>query len=213
MKPGHSILLGAWLTILLNLLMAFGCIGMFLRMAPLIDELNTSNLSSLGACREMLSVLATQDSGETAQGVFRKALTEARANVTETGESELVDRISTKFAGGLDNEINRIELIRLINELAERNRAAVAEAAQNARHFGIGGAWGVVFMALGIFTVGIMFKRRMARELARPLSEIDAVLEARHNGDKLRRCCLPSPSRPVAQVFNGINEVLDDADR
>jgi len=47
MQLGKGITLGLWLLIGLNMLMAFGSIGIFLRMAPAIELINFRNARSL----------------------------------------------------------------------------------------------------------------------------------------------------------------------
>ena len=83
------------------------------------------------------------------------------------------------------------------------------EAEARARHLGTAGAWGVVFMALTVFVVGLLFKRALYRNLVAPLEEVDNVLAARRNGNRMRRCNTIDMPRDVRRVLGDINDVLD----
>src|SRR5574344_369041 len=94
MKTGHSVRMAVWLLIGINLLMAYGCVWIFMRMAPVIVEINDRNLRSMGACEEMLEVLSSRDGAE-GYAVFQLALAKARNNVTEKDEAPALSRIAT----------------------------------------------------------------------------------------------------------------------
>ena len=161
-------------------------------MTPAIEEILSRNGQSLEACEEMFAVLAEAPAdpagGAGFRDNFRQALLRAEANVTEKEEPQA------------------LEVIRL---LAASNRRAMIEAEARARHLGTAGAWGVVFMALTVFVVGLLFKRALYRNLVAPLEEVDNVLAARRNGDRMRRCNTIDMPRDVRRVLGDINDVLD----
>jgi len=57
--------------------------------------------------------------------------------------------------------------------------------------------------------VGLLFKRALYRNLVAPLEEVDNVLAARRNGDRMRRCNTIDMPRDVRRVLGDINDVLD----
>jgi hypothetical protein len=96
-KFAQSVKLGAWFLISLNLMMAFGSIWVFMRMAPAIEIIIEQNERSLEACEEMLSilVLVNPSSKDTAQleSRFLNALNRADKNITEKEEPIAIDAI------------------------------------------------------------------------------------------------------------------------
>jgi len=209
--------IGAWLLVGLNLLMAFGVIGLFTRMAPAIAVIIERNERSLQACAGMLTILA--EAGETPftdemRRRFLQTLDEAGGNATESGEAETVARIRAVAPAALAGDAAaRSGLIEGINQLYRINVKAMAAADGRAQHLGRAGAWGVVVMAALVFTAGLIFIRNFTRRLAAPLEEIHDVIRARERGDLLRRCIGNgdgSVSRDIQAIFNGLNAVLDE---
>ena len=216
MRLAQAIQFGGWLIIAINLLMALGCIGIFMRMAPAVDEINLRNYRSLEACEVMLDVLAESDGTVDAAQLerFRDALNLARENVTEAGEGEAIRRVSQYYPGALLREkAARVETLTAIRDLSTHNREAMATAAAAVRQLGMAGAWGVVFMALLVLLAGLLFKRRLTRNLVVPLEEIKTVIAANRAGDLRRRCSGADLPRDVEAVFNEVNELLDRSER
>ncbi len=216
MRLAQAIQFGGWLIIAINLLMALGCIGIFMRMAPAVEEINLRNYRSLEACEVMLDVLAESDGTVDAalQERFRNALSLARANVTEAGEGEAIQRISRNYQAALRRENPaRTATLTAIRDLSTHNREAMVKAAAAVRQLGMAGAWGVVFMALLVLLAGLLFKRRLARNLVVPLEEIKTVIAANRAGDLRRRCSGADLPRDVEAVFNEVNELLDRSER
>jgi len=214
MRFAQSIRIGVWLLIGLNLLMALGSIWIFMRMAPAIEVIIDRNERSLQACEEMLASLAmiTDDSAanEVLKANFEDALKRAQNNITEKDEPAALKSIGADFdAAFLGNMASRSKTISAIILLGKINREAMIEADQRARQFGYAGAWGVVFMAVGVFFAGMLFKRSLFRNLVKPLEEIHTVISARRKGDIMRRCTGADLPRDVKIVFNDINEFLD----
>lgn len=216
MRLAQAIQFGGWLIIAINLLMALGCIGIFMRMAPAVEEINLRNYRSLEACEVMLDVLAESDGTVDAALLerFRDALSLARANVTESGEGEAIQRISRNYQAALRRENPaRTATLTAIRDLSTHNREAMVKAAAAVRQLGMAGAWGVVFMALLVLLAGLLFKRRLARNLVVPLEEIKTVIAANRAGDLRRRCSGADLPRDVEAVFNEVNELLDRSER
>jgi methyl-accepting chemotaxis protein len=214
MKLAQAVKLGAWFLIALNILMAFGSIWIFMRMAPAIEVIIAQNQVSLEASEEMLAALLTKDkpgSGTVGSlASFRHALGRAKNNITEKEEPGVLDRIDQNFEKAFKgNDIALYQTVDAIVELGEINRAAMRRADVKAQQLGYAGAWGVVFMATVTFVVGMVFLRSMKKNLSEPMQEIDAVVTAFRKGDMMRRCSMKRPPRSIKQIFGNINELLD----
>lgn len=214
MKLAQSVRLGAWFLIALNLVMAFGSIWVFMRMAPAIEIIIEQNERSLHACEEMLSNLALVDQSaknvDQLQSEFLKALQRAKNNITEKEEPIAIESISQNyiqaFAGDLESKKRTVTAIQ---QLSQINRSAMVTADRKARQFGNAGAWGIVFMASAVFMVGMLFMKGMKRSLIKPLEEIHSVIQAVKTGDKMRRCTGPDAPQDIRNIFGGLNDILD----
>lgn len=214
MKLAQSVRLGALFLIVLNLVMAFGSIWVFMRMAPAIETIIDRNEKSLHACEEMLSVLATMNSSQKnhaeSKEKFEIALGRATSNITEKEESIALDNVRKNYAQAFEANPEGIkQTVADILHLAEINRGAMVVADWKARQFVTAGAWGIVFMASVVFMIGMLFMQGMKRTLIRPLEEMHSVMLAIKNGDHIRRCTGPDAPRDIKVIYNGINELLD----
>lgn len=214
MRLAHAVRVGSWVLVGLNLLMAVGAIAIFSRMAPAIAVIIDQNDRTLQACEDMLSILAHVGNGscfsaEEEQN-FRKALTRAKDNITESEEPLVLKRIESHlqplFAG---DRSTRGQTIDTILHLGAINRNAMTVADRHAQHLGRTGAWGVAFMSMSAFLAGVVFIRNLTRRVVIPLEEIHTVIKAHRNGETMRRCTGVDLAQDMAAVFTGINEILD----
>ncbi|MDH3347364.1 MAG: hypothetical protein OEM02_04580 [Desulfobulbaceae bacterium] len=214
MKIAQSVRMGAWLLIGLNLLMALGSIWVFTRMSPAIEVIIARNENSLQACEQMLAILAmaSLDTDNKAEqtAIFSEALEWARYNITEQEERTAIETVEQNFNMALHGKPMEIKrTVAAITLLGKINREAMIKADQKAKQVGSAGAWGVVFMAAGVFFVGMLFKRSLNSGLVKPLEEIHAVISAQRNGDTMRRCTGVDLPKDVKTVFDGFNDYLD----
>jgi nitrate/nitrite-specific signal transduction histidine kinase len=214
MKLAQSVKLGAWFLIALNLIMAFGSIWVFMRMAPAIEIIIEQNERSLEACEEMLSilVLANQSAKDVTQleSRFLNALNRANNNITEKEEPTVIDAIRKNYREAFSvNFESQKKTVSAILQLAEINRNAMVVADRKARRLGNAGAWGIVFMASAVFMVGMLFIRGLRRSLVKPLEEIHSVIQAVKTGDNMRRCTGPDAPQDIRTIFGGFNDILD----
>lgn len=209
----HSVKFGAWVVILLNLLMAFGSIWIFMRMAPAIEVIIARNVVSLEATEEMLAILSLTDklpAGSAAGQNFRQALERAKNNITEAEEAQLLTRVEGLQAASFAGEENaRLELVNTLVELGRTNRSAMRAADVRAQQLGLGGAWTVVFMASAAFLVSMLFLRGLKKNLLLPLEEIHAAVTAFHSGDTMRRCSHKNAPKAMQPLMLRINELMD----
>jgi hypothetical protein len=214
MKLAQSVRWGAWIIVVLNLMMAFGSIWIFMRMAPAIEKIIEQNERSLHACEEMLASLAlfdqsAQDAGRL-RSEFSEALNRARNNITEKEEPMAIEAIGQHSAEAFEgNPEGKRKTVAAIQRLSQINRTAMVTADQKARQFGNAGAWGIVFMASAVFLVGMVVMRGLMRSLVNPLAEIHSVIQAFKSGDKMRRCTGPGLPRDIRFVFEEFNTILD----
>lgn len=214
MRLSLSVRMGAWLLMGLNLLMALGCIWIFMRMAPAIAIIIERNEKSLQACEEMISLLALAT--DPAQDIpalkasFKAAYDRAETNITEPDEPAALAIISEGFETAFKNDLpSRRSVISAIIQLGNINRQAMIQEDIRAQQFGTAGAWGVVFMAISVFVIGLVFHRSLVRSLVMPMEEMHTVITACRSGDRMRRCTGSDLPREIRSVFDGINELLD----
>ena len=214
MKLAQLVWLGAWLLIGLNLLMAFGSIWVFMRMSPAIETIIDRNVTSLQTCEEMLASLVrvngNQSDTKLLRDSFLAALNKAQHNITEEDEPDAIKSISQSYEKAFEGDVVEVKkTVNAVLRLGAINRAAMVAEARKARQFGNAGAWGIVFMATAVFLVGMLFIRRLKRNLINPLEEIHSVTAAIRNGDTMRRCTGTSLPKEISQVFSELNEILD----
>ncbi len=214
MRLSQSVRLGASILVALNLLMAFGSIWVFMRMAPAIEIIIDQNARSLHACEEMLSSLALanrlEDDTASLEQSFSSALDRARGNITDPDEPDVLETIKTHYAKAFSGDTGaRKKTVSAIRQLSEINREAMVRADWKARQFGNAGAWGIVFMATAVFLVGMLFLRGLTRNLVKPMEEIHSVIQGIARGDTMRRCTGADMPQDIKKVFNGINDLLD----
>ena len=212
MKLARSLKMGAWLLVGLNLLMALGSIWVFMRMTPAIEVIIARNERSLQASEDMLLVLATGDRDKSAaQYLFNAALLRAQENITEPQEAEWVGTITINFSAAIyGDQSARASVLSALVHLAQINREAMVSADKRAKQYGYAGAWGVVFMALAVFAAALLFMRSMRNNLIEPLEQINDVVSAHLEGDTIRRCATGNTYRDIKNVYEGLNELLDN---
>jgi hypothetical protein len=213
MRLAHGVRLGAWLLVGLNLIMAFASVGIFMRMAPAITTIIERNERSLQACEDMLASLALVDTTARADDLraqFDAALVRAQNNITEADEQGVLDLIEVSSAAAFAGDLTaRQQAVAAIVRLGKINREAMIAADSRARQLGYAGAWGIVFMATCAFLVAMIFIRGLSRRVVMPLEEIHTVIAAQRQGDTMRRCTGGELSPDMREVYNGINEILD----
>jgi hypothetical protein len=134
MRLAHAVRVGSWVLVGLNLLMAVGAIAIFSRMAPAIAVIIDQNDRTLQACEDMLSILAHVGNGSCFSAEeeqdFRKALTRAKDNITESEEPLVLKRIESHlqplFAGDRSTRGQTIDTILHLGAI-NRNAMTVAD--------------------------------------------------------------------------------------
>jgi len=198
----------------LNVALAFGSIGLFVRMGPAIERILEENVDSLVAAEDILAELAESGGdGATPAGRARAvdALRRAKANVTEASEMPVLDAIAehldTALAG---DQAARILVVSKIEALMRINRAAMHAVDVEAQRLGSGGAWAAAFVGFASFALSLIVIARIRSRVIRPLAELHEVLEAVREGDRHRRCRPSHAPEELRQVSAGVNALLDE---
>lgn len=197
----------------LNLLLAFGAIGLFVRMGPAIERILRENVASIDAAEEILIEFATASGGMTPEGRGRveTALKTIRTNVTEADESPVIARIEQRLDGAARGDAEaRTAVIEDLRRLIAINRKAMTAVDEEARRLGAGGAWAAVFVGALSFGLSLLVIVLLRRRLLEPLLELHAVLAAARGGDRFRRCRAFDAAIEVKQAAQSVNTLLDE---
>ncbi|MCB9692260.1 MAG: hypothetical protein H6736_10645 [Alphaproteobacteria bacterium] len=191
----------------LQLLTSAAGIALLARMSPAVEEILTQNVYSTEAVEAMLGARVLHD-----EPGFTTALERARGNITEPEETELLARIERAHAaeaapGGEER------LVADLHTLGEVNRLSMVRADERARSLGLAGAWAMALLGVAGFGVTLAVYRRMERRLLATVVEVDAVLEAARQGDRMRRCVPVSRLEHEHRLAANLNWLLERAER
>jgi hypothetical protein len=208
-----SLMMGS--LVLLNVLLAFGVIGLLVRMGPAIERILQENVYSVVAAEEILVELASSPPGITppaaATARIDAALARAKSNVTEPAELPILARIDASLAAERAGAPGaRGALVGAVKDLIEINQRAMGKVDREAQQLGRAGAWAAVLVGLLSFMLSLFVLGRMRRRFAAPLLELHAVLEAALVGERFRRCQHRDAPVEVRRVLASVNRILDD---
>lgn len=200
--------------VLLNLLLAFGSIGLLARMGPAIERILQENVYSIIAAEEILGELARAGGEQLdpqAQLRIRTSLDRLRQNVTEEAERPalraLDNHLPQAFAGA---QQARKRAVGDVRRLIKINREAMRRVDEDARRLGTAGAWTAVLIGFASFLSSLFVVVRLQRRLVWPLVDLYQVLESAREGERLRRCRPAEAPREVQQVTGAVNRLLDE---
>ena len=214
MELRRELLLTIGALVLLNLFLAFGAIGLFVRMGPAIERILQENVYSTIAAEEMLAELA-EAGGETltpeARARVGQALDNAKRNVTEEEEPPVLAALERALPSAMEVEPDgRRQAVASVRQLIQINRDAMRKVDEEARRLGGAGAWAAVFVGFVSFLLSVFVVVRLQKRVVRPLVDLHQVLEGAREGDRLRRCRLADAPREVIQVTQAVNRLLDE---
>lgn len=205
LRLGIAFLLG------LQVVISFVAIGLLSRLSPAIDRILQENVYSIESAEQMLQALARHREGEPLDPAFGDALGRARANITEPGEREILDRIESESAALVAGDMPAYErTFTALEELIRENRAAMLATRDSARRLSVAGAWAAVLLAMLAFASGVVIAFRIERRIVEPLDEVFAVIKANDAGDAYRRCQLREAPGELREVMEALNELLDE---
>lgn len=214
MELQRELLLTVGALVLLNILLAFGAIGLFVRMGPAIERILQENVYSIGAAEQMLVTLA--ELGDAAVSAERRrhiedALQRAKNNVTEAEEVPVLQAIEQHLGAVIAGERDaKVKAVREIWRLIIINRDAMVKVDTEAQRLGVAGAWAAVFVGFLSFAVSLLVVNRLRRRFVMPLIEIHEVFDTVRRGERYRRCRMHDAPGEVMQVMQSVNMLLDD---
>jgi len=198
----------------LQIVTAFGAIGLLGRMSPAIEQILDENVASNEAAEEMLAVLALGPEEGGTRERFAIELERARSNITEPGEVPVIDAIEDASGRLFDGDaIARRTVVGGLIDLVHINRAAMRQTQHEAQRLGVAGAWAAVVLALLGFAASVLVLRRATAAVLDPLAELEQTLDAFRQGNPFRRCRGTGASEEMRRVLDTVNELLDEAHR
>ncbi|MBN2191657.1 MAG: hypothetical protein JW751_02480 [Polyangiaceae bacterium] len=214
MELRREVLLAIGSLVLVNLLLAFGSIGLFVRMGPAIERILQENVYSITATEEILGELAAAGSAplpDDARARVGQALQRAQRNVTEDAERPVLDTLERRLPAALAGDrASREVVIADLQRLIRINRDAMGRVDEEARRLGSAGAWAAVLLGFLSFLLSLLVVVRLQRSFVRPLLELSEVMDRVHRGDRWRRCHARAAPREVLRVMEAVNRLLDE---
>ncbi len=214
MKLSHSIKISISFLVSINLLIAFGAIWLFMRIAPAIDLIVKNNVSSLESCQGMLASLIPTENESIAKKnfrIFEYNLKKAKDNALKNSERVRVNTIRRNYKKAFDNDIeSRSHIMLAIDQLARINKDAIFKLEKKAMQLSKTGAWGIVFMAGMMFLLSMLLLQRLNKKFLYPVEEIYDVMKACKNNDNLRRCTGVNMNEDMKLIFDETNKLLDE---
>ncbi len=198
----------------LNVMLAFGSIGLFVRMGPAIEQILEENVDSLVAAEEILAELAASggnNASPQARARIAEALRRAEENVTEAGEITVLETVRANLDAALSGvRPSTVVVVRALEALMKINREAMHTVDEEAKRLGRAGAWAATFIGIVSFPLSLVAIARLRTRVIDPLAELHDVLEAVHEGDPYRRCRPCDAPQELQQVRNVVNTLLDE---
>jgi hypothetical protein len=216
MQTERDLYIGIGALVALFLLVAFGTVGLLMRMSPAIERILRENVASLEASEEMMAALALAGPAQAQAPIearFRAALRRAKTNITEEQERPALARLEAAAPGALRGEPgDRAIAVEALVALHRVNAASMRRADERARQLGLGGAWAIVFLSCVALAASAAVLRRLRQRLVAPLQELSSTLDASSRGDRHRRC-RPMSAAPIelARILTKVNGLLDRA--
>lgn len=210
----RELILSLGTLVALNVVLAFGAVGLFARMGPAIEHILQENVRSTAAVEEMLAELATAGGlplTDAARAQVEDAYQRARNNVTEAAEEPVLEAMARELPAALAGDAQaRTALVREIHRLLAINRAAMQQSNEDAQRMGRAGAWSAVFVGGLSFALSFVVVSRLRRRFLVPLIDLHQVLEGTHRGEQFRRCRKGDVPAEIGQVLSSVNMLLDD---
>jgi methyl-accepting chemotaxis protein len=200
--------------VVLNLCLAFGAIGLFVRMGPAIERILQENVYSIAAAENMTAELALAGGAPLepdARMRIERALAHAKRNVSEEQERPVLATLDRVLPSAIAGEPEgRRQAVVAVRQLIRINRVAMRNGSEEAWRLGGAGAWAAVFVGFLSFLLSIFVVVRLQKRFVRPLVDLHQVLESARRGDRYRRCRLADAPREVIQVTQAVNRLLDE---
>ncbi len=186
-------------------LLAIAGIRGFFRLATAIEQINEHNTRSLYITEQMMSAITVRKDIK----LFEQALEEGKANITEKGEAEIINKIEKNYKLGFINPKYKEITVDNIIELSRLNRIAMKDAALNAKRLSSEAAWVITFLIIMTWVLGILIMRTLAQNIIKPVAELEDVLNTYLKGNTMRRCPSLAPNKLFQIIYEAVNTILD----
>ena len=186
-------------------LLAIAGIRGFFRLATAIEQINEHNTRSLYITEQMMSAITVRKDIK----LFEQALEEGKANITEKGEDEIINKIEKNYKLGFINPKYKEITVDNIIELSRLNRIAMKDAALNAKRLSSEAAWVITFLIIMTWVLGILIMRTLAQNIIKPVAELEDVLNTYLKGNTMRRCPSLAPNKLFQIIYEAVNTILD----
>ena len=189
-----------------TIIMIAGIYG-FQRLEPFVNTLNSANTQSLYYAEQMLSSISVKKDLKE----FELNLEKAKKNVTETGEKEILDKITDNYMPAFKGN-KKIEDVTIdeIAEFSKINRLAMEQAGTTAKKQRAIGIWIILFPSVFIWIIGLALLKRLDRTYIKPIQELNDVISEFNKGNYMRRCPSITVSKDLQKLYDGINKILDN---
>lgn len=215
MNLRRELLLAVGVLVVLNLALAFGSIGLFVRMGPAIERILNENVYSIVAAEEILLELSAAGDEPLREGstkLIEQALSKMEKNVTEPEERPALLQLRISWPSVKQGDIvARSDFAVHLRTLLTINRTAMEMGNSEAKRLGRAGAWSSVLVGFVTFLLSLIVLARLERRFVIPLLDLHQVLEGARKGERLRRCkkAIDAP-REVLQLTQAVNTLLDE---
>jgi hypothetical protein len=202
--------------VVINLMLSFGAIGLFVRMGPAIEGILQENVYSIVAAEKILGELARSDHvgplGDSQKLAIGRALDDAERNITEAEERPVLLALRGRWPEvAVGTPGARATFVADVERLVLINRNAMVAVDEKAKRLGNAGAWSAVLVGFLNFLVSLIVLARLERRFVGPLLELHDVLMAAQEGQHLRRCrSVVDAPREVLHLTQSVNQVLDE---
>ena len=188
-------------------IITFAGIYGFQQLEPSIKLLDSSNIQSLYYTEQMLTSISAKKNLK----LFEKNLQLAEKNVTEYGEKNILDKITSEYSLAFEgNKAFQEQTINDIAELAKINRLAIEHAGKKAKQQKAIGIWIILFPSVFIWIIGIALLKRLDRIYIKPIQELNDVVFEYNKGNFMRRCPSRTATKDLQKLYDGINTILDN---
>ncbi len=200
--------------VLLNALLAFGAIGLFVRMGPVIDGILQENVAQVVAAEGIVDALVG--------GAGRSASPEVRARVqarvdsfseptSDDAERVALEALRARLPAALEGDASATEaVVAEAGTIIQLRRDAMSREVARTGQLGRAGAWAAVLVGLASFVGSLIVFRRFRQRLVDPLVDVSQVLEDVRSGDRFRRARPQAAPAELRKVRDAVNALLDE---
>ena len=209
----RELILSIGAIVVLNMILAFGVIGLFVRMGPAIELILEENVYSIVAAEEVLAVFAAAGDAPVSgagEARVRDAVGRSRNNVTEDAETPVLDAIERSLTQALaEPGESRRRVIERTGALIAINRDAMRRVDDEAQRLGTAGAWAAVLVGFLSLVLSLIVLARLRERFVLPVLELyDVLTDA--TGDGKRRCRPRQAPIELRRVADAVNTMLDE---